>query len=316
MRDVLPYIYLCFITKHYGSKKLQHQQLFVDNVSSTARSLNISSVPFEEGQEKEEENLLVEILSQGPYHAVANKPPSIKCHNSDWTGPKNNEVAMLQRVRDTIGRRINLIHRLDRGASGCLLASHAEENCEELRECTKTLIEALQSPLATKTYVAIVRGEGVFKDEDFRQKGWFNIDRPIKDENGIENSANTAFRFVAGVNRADDGVRASLVLARPSTGRWHQIRRHLNGLSHPILGDSTHGNSRTNREWRSRGLPGERICLHLARMQLPPTSFIPSGLDVRSPIADDMMMLLRDHLPEVLLEAQSELKDEGIMLNK
>ena len=35
----------------------------------------------------------------------------------------------------------------------------------------------------------------------------------------------------------------------PQTGRWHQIRKHLNGLSHPILGDA-HGDSRVNHWWR------------------------------------------------------------------
>ena len=37
---------------------------------------------------------------------------------------------------------------------------------------------------------------------------------------------------------------APQVLARPVTGRWHQIRKHLNGLSHPILNDAKHGDSK------------------------------------------------------------------------
>ena len=59
--------------------------------------------------------------------------------------------------------------------------------------------------------------------------------------------ATTLLRFVAG--QAETGPtrpRVSLVLARPKEGRWHQIRRHLSYLSHPILGDSTHGHSKTN----------------------------------------------------------------------
>lgn len=92
-------------------------------------------------------------------------------------------------------------------------------------------------------------------------------DRPVKDENGQLNDATTYFRFVAGIphpNSIDDysdptRIRASLVLARPhQSGRWHQIRRHLNGLSHPILGDTSHGSSKTNREWRElRNMPCE-----------------------------------------------------------
>ncbi len=67
------------------------------------------------------------------------------------------------------------------------------------------------------------------------------------------------FKFVAG--QAKDGhdrPRVSLVLARPMQGRWHQIRRHLNGISHLIIGDSTHSVSRVNREWREgRNVPSE-----------------------------------------------------------
>ena len=60
------------------------------------------------------------------------------------------------------------------------------------------------------------------------------VERPVKNERGNERNAVTALRLVAG--SASD--QCCLVAARPLTGRWHQIRRHLNGLSHPILGDA------------------------------------------------------------------------------
>ena len=54
-------------------------------------------------------------------------------HHSSWTGPFSNptrrqqdSIPMLQRVLDKMERRVNLIHRLDRGASGCLLLLFAE----------------------------------------------------------------------------------------------------------------------------------------------------------------------------------------------
>ena len=259
----------------------------------------------------------VEVIKEGPLYAVINKPGSVKCHYSEWTG-KTNEVPMLQRVRDTLQRRVNLIHRLDRGASGCLLvalSSEGKEDCDQLRTATKLLSDALQSPDAIKTYVAITRGEGILRGEDLKEKSYFVVDRPIKDENGIENSATTMFNFVGGVNRASDGVRASIVIAKPSTGRWHQIRRHLNGLSHPILGDSSHGNSRTNREWRDRGLPNERFCLHLARIQVPATE-LTDQIDVTCPLPKDMSMIINKYLPDVLSETRSLLESEGIIIEQ
>lgn len=260
----------------------------------------------------------VTILDRGPHHVVVAKPPSVVCHHSGWTGSRASrdtqgmpEIPMLQRVRNALGQRINLVHRLDRGASGCLLCSFANDD----NNSTKVLIDAMS--YANKTYVALVRGEGILHGEDLKRKGWFLITRPIKNENGVLNNATTCFRFVAGQDNGGgtiDRPRASLVLARPQTGRWHQIRRHLNGLSHPILGDSTHGSSKENREWKKRGMPGERLCLHLAELSLPSTTACPEGIHATCPLPDDMMEILSVHLPKVLQEAQPVLEQEGIFL--
>jgi len=306
----------------------------------------------------------VTILEQGASHLVAAKPPSVVCHHSAWTGSRSKakrgeepEIPMLQRVRDGISsleksdgdtgngkkkqgpqRRVNVVHRLDRGASGCLLLAFADgdeggsgrddekennadsgtiEKNADKRSSTAILQEAMASPNATKTYLALVRGEGILRGEDLIAKGWFLVDREIKDEKGRLNNATTWVRFVAGqaYDEENDLPRASLVLARPVTGRWHQVRRHLNGLSHPILGDTTHGASQTNREWKERrNMPGERTCLHLARMQVPPNEVAPDGIDVCCPLEDDMMDMMRMHMPKVLEEAEPILKEEGIQI--
>ena len=263
------------------------------------------------------------ILKWDKHYLVVDKPPSVVCHHSEWTGSRSRaEIPMLQRTREALsGQRVNLVHRLDRGASGCLLMAYNDNlsRKKESKNSTMALIEAMAQPNSTKTYVALVRGEGILNGRDMRQEGWFLVDRPIKDERGILNNASTWFHFVAGQDNNKgkiDRPRASLVLARPETGRWHQIRRHLNGLSHPILGDSSHGSSRENREWRERGMLPERTCLHLARMQLTGKKQTGESLsiDVQSPLAPDMVKLLRDHLPIVLEEALPVLEQEGILL--
>ena len=249
----------------------------------------------------------VTILERGENYIVASKPHAVVCHHSGWTGSRSKvkkgedpEIPMLQRVRDGIHsievienkdaalRKVNLVHRLDRGASGALLFAFADEDQGDdndlsqiksraeksaLRGATATLIEAMSSPTATKTYIALVRGEGILHGEDLKEKGWFEVNRPIKNEKGKLNDASTLFRFIASQAESHDESgdslrrpRVSLVLARPLTGRWHQIRRHLNGLSHPILGDTSHGNNKANKEWRKLNMPGERTCLHLARL--------------------------------------------------
>lgn len=152
------------------------------------------------------------IIEQGKYHGVAYKPPSNLCHHSEWTGSKakmkrNEEpTPMLQRIRDTLSKkesnrkentnneddkmRINLIHRLDRGASGLLLFTHNlhtqpelghrldDENGENKmtqKSATALLAKAMQSENATKTYVALVRGSGMLKGENLRDRKWFRV---------------------------------------------------------------------------------------------------------------------------------------------
>jgi 23S rRNA-/tRNA-specific pseudouridylate synthase len=293
----------------------------------------------------------IKIIHSGMYHLIVDKPASVVCHHSGWAGLRsrkkgkglsdNPEIPMLQRVRDTVGRRVNLVHRLDRGTSGALLFTYAESDddssTDELLDHstsdhddttkkrigpTAAFIQALASPEAQKTYVAIVRGEGIRYGEDFKTLGWFPVSRAIRDERGVLNEATTMVRFVAGQAEEEmnhptspERPRLSLVLARPVEGRWHQIRRHLNGLSHPILGDSSHGHSRLNREWRDkRGLSYERTCLHLARIQIPSADpYTSEPLDVSCPLAKDMVELLEKYAPEVFEEAKPILREEGVI---
>ena len=231
------------------------------------------------------------------------------------------DVPMLQRAREAVGERVNLIHRLDRGASGCLLMSFAGSD-DNGGNATAVLQESMTLSSSThKTYLALVRGEGILKGRDFQKEGWFEISRPIKNEAGVLKNATSYFRFIAGQDNGngtrDDRPRASLVLARIKTGRWHQIRKHLNGLSHPIIGDSTHGNSKLNREWKEKwGLQPERTCLHLMKLELPATPVTPNGISVVDAVPPDMTNMLKHHFtPEFLGDAERVLNEEGLGLH-
>jgi tRNA pseudouridine65 synthase len=104
------------------------------------------------------------------------------------------------------------------------------------------------------------------------------ITTPMKDTKGILREAHTDARVIA----TCEDPRCSLVLATPRTGRFHQIRRHLRDLSHPVLGDGVHGDSRVNRWWReNRGLG--RLALHNLSLVVPAFA-----IDVRCPIPTDL----------------------------
>jgi hypothetical protein len=79
--------------------------------------------------------------------------------------------------------------RCFQGASGCLVFSFSENRKDENGDkapcrITKSLIESMQSPEATKTYLALCDGDGTWNGVDYLQKGWFTFDKPVKDEWG------------------------------------------------------------------------------------------------------------------------------------
>ncbi|CAM9787799.1 unnamed protein product, partial [Choristocarpus tenellus] len=144
----------------------------------------------------------LEILYRDGDGAVVCKPPLMHVHSPTF-GSKDKEF-VLQKARDQLGQYVYFPHRLDRGTSGCLLIAFTKEG-------TAALQQALSSPRARKTYVALVRGSGAA----YVGRGWFKVDRPIKDSKKKLKNASTRFLFVAG----SVDPRCCVVLAQPCTGR-------------------------------------------------------------------------------------------------
>jgi len=161
-------------------------------------------------------------------------------------------------------RRVDPVHRLDQPVSGCLLMS-----------LDRSATPRLQAALAEgqKQYVVMVRGHIPTREPHL-------VDRPLKVD-GVMKESVTALTPLA----SSKEPRCSLVLAEPRTGRYHQIRRHLRGLDHPVLGDSMHGDTRENRRWREGpGLP--RLTMHCLRLRLTPDDDGP--IDVVAPLPADL----------------------------
>ena len=121
-------------------------------------------------------------------------------------------------LRDQIGQRVHLIHRLDRPTSGVLLFATEKSAAQRLNK-------AFEKREVAKLYWAVVNGT---PDRDM----WV-CEEPIqKEEGAVIRSAETSFRIL---ERLDGDL--ALIEARPKTGRFHQIRRHLLHAGHPIVGD-------------------------------------------------------------------------------
>lgn len=127
-----------------------------------------------------------------------------------------------------------LIHRIDRPTSGLLVFGKTDL-------ANRVLGERFAAHDIEREYRAVVAG--VIADETQ------TIDRPIDKKRAVTH--------VTVVERFAD---ATLITARLETGRTHQIRIHLAGLGHPLLGDDRHGGEVA----RMFASPPPRLALHAA----------------------------------------------------
>ncbi|WP_439183071.1 pseudouridine synthase [Carboxylicivirga taeanensis] len=182
---------------------------------------------------------MLEVIYQDQYLVAINKPHGLLVHRSSIAADVQ-EFA-LQLVRDQIGKTVYPVHRLDRKTSGVLVFALNSRVAAKL----KVIFE---DPSTQKTYIAIVRG--YFPDV-------IELDYPLTSDRGKTQEAITHFKTL---KRSELPVpfgkfntsRYSLIEAYPKTGRMHQIRKHLNHLRHPIIGDRPHGCNKQNRLFKER----------------------------------------------------------------
>lgn len=215
--------------------------------------------------------MTLSILYQDDSMVAISKPSGMLVHRG---AARDGEIAMLL-LRDQIGAWVYPVHRLDRATSGVLLFG-----------LTKTATAALQASLTAgqKEYYALVRGTPPESA---------HIDHPVpNEEGGVKVEARTDMTRFAFFNPegAPFPNYYSWVSARPSTGRRHQIRRHLRHLGHPLIGDTTYGRADHNHYFRDAfGL--KRLALHASSIVLDhPLSgesmrlFAPLPDDLREPL--------------------------------
>lgn len=213
---------------------------------------------------------LIRILLAHERFVAVEKPAGMLVHRNGFT--RRGELVLVQALRSQLQRDLSPVHRLDGGTSGCIFFSFDAE-------MTALLQAGLQNERSRKTYYAFCRGDASHLTDVL-------VDRAIKDDSGVSKEAQTRLDCVAACGGGSD--RSSLVVARPVTGRWHQIRRHLNGVDHPIIGDSKHGDCRVNRFWRAEyGMA--HLGLHCAEISLA----LPDGdvVDVRCPVRPGLVRI-------------------------
>lgn len=196
----------------------------------------------------------ISVLHADEYLAVVDKPAGLAVHDSRLT--RGESAFLVDRLRARFGRRVHPAHRLDRATSGCLLVAFDGTTAAALGG-------QLMSRSVAKRYLAVCRG---WPANDF------TVDHPLDGGPGKKEKkpAQTHFVRLATVelDMPSEGFSTSrygLLRAMPTTGRFRQIRRHLKHASYHLIGDTSHGDGRHNRNFRMLGI--HRMLLHAWRLE-------------------------------------------------
>ncbi len=156
-----------------------------------------------------------ELIAKARHYSVWNKPAGILSQGTRFA-----DHCTLPRLAQTLlGARNELhpVHRLDREARGIMLLAHDGKAAAKLGEL-------FRQGKVEKEYAAIVRGIPDWTDMEMNE--------PL---DGKE--CRSHFHVI----QSDPASDMTLLTARIDTGRKHQIRRHLHGLRHPVVGDPRYG---------------------------------------------------------------------------
>lgn len=182
---------------------------------------------------------------------VINKPLGLLAHSKGTFNPEATVESWLRPKTKGFdeSNRSGIVHRLDRATSGVMI-------CAKNPEALSWLQKQFSTRKVKKTYLAVV--EGTLKNEEAL------IDMPIErnpkqpqrfrvGHNG--KSAQTYYKVLKQFEFNDDLY--SLVELKPTTGRTHQLRVHLNYLKKPIVGDEFYD-----------GKKAKRLYLHAAELEI------------------------------------------------
>ena len=255
------------------------------------------------------EDLPLEIVYQDSDVIVINKPAGMVVHPGAGHEGGTLVNALLHHVDDLSGiggeRRPGIVHRLDKGTSGVMVAAKHDAAHQDLaRQFHDREVE--------KVYVVLVWGL-------VQQRK--RIDIPIgRDPVHREKISTRARRGRSAVTRvvwARHVPGVSLLRVAIATGRTHQIRVHLSAIGHPIVGDALYGGVHRRTPHHLRAVQRlTRPFLHAERLAFtqPRTR---DALEFTVPLPDDLRSVVEAIEPKLLdmLEGR-EIADEDDPRNR
>ncbi|MCX7107994.1 MAG: 23S rRNA pseudouridine(955/2504/2580) synthase RluC [Methylococcales bacterium] len=228
-----------------------------------------------------QEALKLGILYEDDGFMVINKPAGFAVHGG--SGVSSGIIEGLRLIRPE-ARFLELVHRLDKDTSGCLLIA-------KKRSALRKLQEFFRNSQIQKTYQALLSGQWGRKKLIVTAPLLKNVSKGgerIVVISPSGKSAETLFR------RLQLFRNATLVEASPKTGRTHQIRVHAASLGHPIIGDDRYGVDEINKTFRNKGY--KRMFLHAETLKFQhPVTDLP--MSITAPLPLQLINLLQNEEP-------------------
>lgn len=219
-----------------------------------------------------------EILFEDEALLIINKPAGFAVHGG--SGVDSGLIEALRQIRAD-AHFLELVHRLDKDTSGCLMIA-------KKRSVLRNLHELFRDTGVKKTYLALLAGKWDKKQILVNVPLQKNIHKGGERMVVVSRSGKSAETFF---RRRQAFRETTLIEATPKTGRTHQIRVHAAWLGHPIVGDERYGQDELNRTFKKRGY--KRLCLHAEQLEfVHPISH--RLLSVSAPLPRDLDQLLND----------------------
>jgi 23S rRNA pseudouridine955/2504/2580 synthase len=193
------------------------------------------------------DRLSAAILFEDEGLIVIDKPAGLAVHGGSGV---NLGLIEALRVMRPQAKFLELVHRLDRDTSGCIMVA-------KKRSALLTLHEALRGDGVDKRYLALAAGawpRHKTRVEAPLEKNTLRSGERVVRVSAEGRPALTEFKVLESFSTA------TLLEASPITGRTHQIRVHAQHAGHPLAGDDKYGENGVNARFRELGL--KRLFLH------------------------------------------------------
>ena len=204
------------------------------------------------------------LIYEDKHILVFNKPSSFSVHSGTNTG--YGLIDVIREFRKDF-KRLDLLHRLDKETSGCVIITKSYESL-------KIFQKKIKNKEINKKYLCLVKGRWNAKIKKSTHK-------LTRDSKTVD--AETRFKVIKYYKNS------TLLEAELITGRYHQIRKHCEILNHPIIGDKKYGDRALNKLYKERGL--SRIFLHASRIKF----YLNKEIIVECPLPIELESFLINH---------------------